>query len=47
LRAKTTEERKMLEIFDPIAEALALNIVRVRLQGSREPGGSRFLKIMA
>jgi ribosome maturation factor RimP len=47
LRAKTTEERKLLEIFDPIAEELALNIVRVRLQGSREPGGSRFLQIMA
>jgi ribosome maturation factor RimP len=47
LRAKTPEERKLLEIFDPIAEALALNIVRVRLQGSREPGGSRFLQIMA
>jgi ribosome maturation factor RimP len=47
LRAKTPEERKLLEIFDPIAEELALNIVRVRLQGSREPGGSRFLQIMA
>ncbi len=47
MRAKTTEERKLLEIFDPIAEELALNIVRVRLQGSREPGGSRFLQIMA
>lgn len=47
MRAKTPEERKLLEIFDPIAEELALNIVRVRLQGSREPGGSRFLQIMA
>lgn len=47
MRAKTPEERKLLEIFDPIAETLALNIVRVRLQGSREPGGSRFLQIMA
>jgi ribosome maturation factor RimP len=47
LRAKTPEERKLLEIFDPIAEELALNIVRVRLQGSRQPGGSRFLQIMA
>jgi len=47
LRAKTTEERKLLETFDAIAETMALNIVRVRLQGSREPGGSRFLQIMA
>lgn len=47
MRAKTPEERKLLEIFDPIAEELALNIVRVRLQGSRQPGGSRFLQIMA
>ena len=47
MRAKTPEERKLLEIFDPIAETLALNIVRVRLQGSRQPGGARFLQIMA
>ena len=47
MRAKTTEERKLLETFDAIAETMALNIVRVRLQGSREPGGSRFLQIMA
>jgi ribosome maturation factor RimP len=47
LRAKTPEERKLLETFDAIAETMALNIVRVRLQGSREPGGSRFLQIMA
>jgi ribosome maturation factor RimP len=47
LLAKTPDERKLLETFDPIAEELALNIVRVRLQGSRQPGGSRFLQIMA
>ena len=47
MRAKTPEERKLLETFDAIAETMALNIVRVRLQGSREPGGSRFLQIMA
>jgi ribosome maturation factor RimP len=47
LRAKTPEERKLLEVFDAIAETMALNIVRVRLQGSRQPGGSRFLQIMA
>lgn len=47
MRAKTPEERKLLETFDAIAETMALNIVRIRLQGSREPGGSRFLQIMA
>jgi len=47
LRAQTPEERKLLETFDAIAETMARNIVRVRLQGSREPGGSRFLQIMA
>ena len=47
LRAKTTEERKLLEVFDPLAEGMELDIVRVRLQGSRDPGGSRFLQIMA
>ena len=47
MRAKTPEERKLLETFDAIAESMALNIVRVRLQGSRQPGGSRFLQIMA
>ncbi|HTN39651.1 MAG TPA: ribosome maturation factor RimP [Asticcacaulis sp.] len=47
MRAKTPEERKLLEVFDAIAETMALNIVRVRLQGSRQPGGSRFLQIMA
>ncbi len=47
MRAKTSEDRKLLEIFDPIAEALGLDIVRVRLMGSNKPGGARRLQIMA
>ncbi len=47
MRAKTTEDRKLLEIFDPIAETLGLDIVRVRLMGSHKPGGARRLQIMA
>jgi ribosome maturation factor RimP len=47
LRAKTTEDRKLLEAFDPIAEALGLEVVRVRLMGSNHPDGARRLQIMA
>lgn len=47
MRAKTTEDRKLIEAFDPIAEALGLDIVRVRLMGSNKPGGARRLQIMA
>jgi len=47
LRAKTAEDRKLLDIFDPIAETLGLNIVRVRLMGANKPGGSKRLQIMA
>ncbi|MGZ3304559.1 MAG: ribosome maturation factor RimP [Asticcacaulis sp.] len=47
MRAKTSEDRKLIEIFDPIAEALGLDIVRVRLMGSNRPGGARRLQIMA
>ncbi len=47
MRAKTSEDRKLLEIFDPIAEELGLDIVRVRLMGSNRPGGARRLQIMA
>lgn len=47
MRAKTTEDRKLIEIFDPIAEALGLDIVRVRLMGSNTPGGARRLQVMA
>lgn len=47
MRAKTTEDRKLIEIFDPIAETLGLNIVRIRLMGSNKPGGARRLQVMA
>lgn len=47
MRAKTTEDRKLLDLFDPIAESLGLDIVRVRLMGSQKPGGARRLQIMA
>jgi len=33
LRAKTTQDRQLLELIDPIAESLGLEIVRVRLMG--------------
>ncbi len=47
MRAKTAEDRKLIEIFDPIADELGLDIVRVRLMGSNRPGGARRLQIMA
>ena len=47
VRAKTPEDRKLIEQFDPIAEELGLDIVRVRLMGSNRPGGARRLQIMA
>ena len=47
MRAKTPEDRKLIEQFDPIAEELGLDIVRVRLMGSNRPGGARRLQIMA
>jgi ribosome maturation factor RimP len=47
LRARTSEDRKLIEIFDPIAETLGLDIVRVRLMGSNRPGGARRLQVMA
>jgi len=47
VRAKTAEDRKLIEIFDPIANELGLDIVRVRLMGSNRPGGARRLQIMA
>jgi len=33
LRAKTAQDRQLLELIDPIAESLGLDIVRVRLMG--------------
>ena len=47
MRAKTSEDRKLTEMFDPIAESLGLDIVRVRLMGSNRPGGARRLQVMA
>ena len=43
MRAKTTEDRKIIELLDPVAEALGLNIVRLRVTG----GQRRRLQIMA
>jgi len=47
VRAKTAEDRKLIELFDPIADRMGLDIVRVRLMGSNKPGGARRLQIMA
>lgn len=47
LRAKTPEDKRLLEAFDPIAEACGLEIVRVRLMGSNHEGGSFRLQVMA
>lgn len=47
MRAKTAEDRKLIELFDPIAEAQGLNIVRIRMMGSSRAGGARRLQIMA
>jgi len=33
LRAKTVEDREILELIDPVAESIGLSIVRVRLMG--------------
>lgn len=43
MRAKTGEDRKLLEMLDPVAEGLGLEIVRLRLMG----GVRRRLQIMA
>lgn len=47
LRAKTPDDKRLLEAFDPIAEACGFDIVRVRLMGSTREGGSRRLQVMA
>ena len=44
LRAKTVEDRALLELIDPVAEALGLGVVRVRLMGGTL---RRRLQIMA
>jgi len=47
MRAKTAEDRKLLDLFEPLAEAQGLNIVRIRMMGSSRAGGARRLQIMA
>jgi ribosome maturation factor RimP len=45
VRAKTAEDRKLLELLDPIAESVGFEIVRLRLMGGSAVG--RTLQIMA
>ena len=44
LKAKTVEDRALLELIEPVAESLGLDIVRVRLMGGTL---RRRLQIMA
>ena len=44
MRTKTTEDRQLLELLDPVAEAEGLEIVRLRLMGGDH---ARRLQIMA
>jgi ribosome maturation factor RimP len=43
LRVKTQEDRQLLELIDPVAEAAGYNVVRLRLMG----GERRRLQVMA
>ena len=43
MRGKTAEDRSLLELLDPVAEAIGYEIVRLRLMG----GATRRLQIMA
>ncbi|MDP8916346.1 MAG: ribosome maturation factor RimP [Pseudomonadota bacterium] len=43
MRAKTAEDRRLLELLEPVAEAAGYEIVRLRLTG----GATRRLQIMA
>ena len=45
MRAKTPEDRKLLELLDPVVEAQGLELVRLRLMGGSATG--RTLQIMA
>ncbi len=45
LRARTPEDRKLLDLLDPVAEAAGYEIVRLRLMGGAKSG--RTLQIMA
>lgn len=44
MRGKTTEDHRLLELLDPVAEAAGYEIVRLRLMGGEE---TRRLQIMA
>jgi ribosome maturation factor RimP len=44
LRARTAEDRQLLELVDPVAESLGLAVVRLRLMGGTQ---RRRLQIMA
>ena len=44
MRAKTAEDRALLEMIDPVAESLGLDVVRIRLMGGTQ---RRRLQIMA
>ena len=43
MRGKTSEDLRLLELLDPVAEAMGYEIVRLRLMG----GGVRRLQVMA
>ena len=45
MRARTPEDRTLLELLDPVAEAVGYEIVRLRLMGGSKTG--RTLQIMA
>ncbi|WP_158916243.1 ribosome maturation factor RimP [Caulobacter sp. S45] len=45
MRAKTAEDRKLLDLLDPVAEAMGYEVVRLRLMGGVATG--RTLQIMA
>ena len=45
MRSKTPEDRQLLELLDPVAEAAGYEIVRLRLMGGHKSG--RTLQIMA
>jgi len=45
VRARTPEDRRLLELLDPVAEAAGYEIVRLRLMGGSKQG--RTLQIMA
>ncbi len=45
MRTRTPEDRRLLEVLDPVAEAAGYDIVRLRLMGGHSKG--RTLQIMA